>query len=144
MVLVAVLVFFGWANIARLVRGQILQLREQEYMIAAETMGYSSARKIFKHLVPNIMPVLLVTMTLGFGGIILTEAGLSFLGFGVPPDKASWGGMLSQITQGRIVEFLQNRIQLWLVPGLLILMAVLSFNFIGDGLRDAMDPKARR
>jgi len=144
MVLIAVMIFFGWANIARIVRGQILALREQEYMIAAETMGFGSARRIFKHLVPNIMPVLLVTMTLGFGSIILSEAGLSFLGFGVPQPLASWGGMLSSITLYGTRVFFANNALLWVAPGLMILMSVLAFNFIGDGLRDAMDPKSRR
>jgi len=147
MILIGVMIFFGWANIARIVRGQILALRDQEYMVATEAMGFSSKRRIFKHLIPNVMPVLLVTMTLGFGTVILAEAGLSFLGFGVPQPRASWGGMLSQITDpssGRLVEFLSKRVLLWLAPGLMILMAVLAFNFIGDGLRDAMDPRARR
>ena len=145
-ILIAVMTFFGWASIARLVRGQILALREQEYMIAAETMGFGNMRRIFKHLIPNIMPVLLVTMTLGFGQIILAEAGLSFLGFGVPQPQASWGGMLSQMMDPnvRLADYLAKRTLLWILPGLMILLSVLSFNFIGDGLRDAMDPKARR
>lgn len=139
--LLIILTIFGWAGIARLVRGQILFLREQEYMVATQAMGLSSWRKILKHLIPNVMPQLIVTMTLGLGGIILTESTLSFLGLGVPIPYAAWGTMI-----GRIEDFniLQNHFHLWGPPGICIILAVLSFNFIGDGLRDAFDPKMKR
>ena len=139
--LMAFLTLFSWPGTARLVRGQILSLREQEYMVAAEAMGYSTARKIFKHLVPNVMPQLIVTMTLSLGSMILYEASLSFLGMGVQPPYAAWGTM---INAAKSDEILVNYINIWAPPGICIVAAVLGFNFVGDGLRDALDPKARR
>lgn len=140
--LMLVLTFFGWSGIARLVRGQILMLREQEYMIAAEATGLSTSRKIFKHLIPNVMPQLIVTMTMGLGGIILTEATLSYLGLGVQEPFASWGAMINAIKD------LENEVYQigyqWIPPGICIILAVLGFNFVGDGLRDAFDPKMKR
>ena len=139
--LMAFLTLFSWPGIARLVRGQILYLREQEYMVAAEAMGYSTARKIFKHLVPNIMPQLIVSMTLSLGSMILYEASLSFLNMGVQPPYAAWGTMINAASDLNILE---NYINIWAPPGICIVIAVLGFNFVGDGLRDALDPKARR
>ena len=139
--LMAFLTLFSWPGTARLVRGQILYLREQEYMVAAEAMGYSTARKIFKHLVPNVMPQLIVSMTLSLGSMILYEASLSFLNMGVQPPYAAWGTMINAAND---VNILQNYINIWAPPGLCIVAAVLGFNFVGDGLRDALDPKSRR
>ena len=139
--LMAFLTLFSWCGTARLVRGQILSLREQEYMVAAEAMGYSTARKIFKHLVPNVMPQLIVTMTLSLGSMILYEASLSFLNMGVQPPYAAWGTMINAASD---INILQNYINIWAPPGLCIVAAVLGFNFVGDGLRDALDPKGRR
>ena len=139
--LMAFLTLFSWPGTARLVRGQILSLREQEYMVAAEAMGYSTSRKIFKHLVPNVMPQLIVTMTLSLGSMILYEASLSFLNMGVQPPYAAWGTMINAASDLNILE---NYINIWAPPGLCIVIAVLGFNFVGDGLRDALDPKARR
>ena len=139
--LMAFLTLFSWPGIARLVRGQILSLREQEYMVAAEAMGYSTPRKIFKHLVPNIMPQLIVSMTLSLGSMILYEASLSFLNMGVQPPYAAWGTMINAASDLNILE---NYINIWAPPGICIVIAVLGFNFVGDGLRDALDPKARR
>ena len=139
--LMAFLTLFSWCGTARLVRGQILSLREQEYMVAAEAMGYSTARKIFKHLVPNVMPQLIVTMTLSLGSMILYEASLSFLNMGVQPPYAAWGTMINAASD---MNILQNYINIWAPPGLCIVAAVLGFNFVGDGLRDALDPKGRR
>ena len=139
--LMAFLTLFSWPGTARLVRGQILYLREQEYMVAAEAMGYSTSRKIFKHLVPNIMPQLIVSMTLSLGSMILYEASLSFLNMGVQPPYAAWGTMINAASD---LNILQNYINIWAPPGICILVAVLGFNFVGDGLRDALDPKARR
>ncbi len=136
------LALLSWTGIARLVRGQILFLREQEYIVAAEALGMSPMRKIFHHLVPNVMPQLIVSMTLGLGSIILYEASLSFLGLGVPISMASWGQMVQRATQN--TEILQYYTMEWLPAGILIVLAVLSFNFIGDGLRDALDPKMKR
>ena len=141
-ILMAALTLISWTGIARLVRGQILSLREQEFMVAAEAMGYSTGRKIFKHLVPNVMPQLIVQMTLSLGSMILYEATLSFLGIGVPPEQAAWGSMIEVISKDQGI--LQNHPLIWLPAGLCIVIAVLGFNFVGDGLRDALDPKARR
>lgn len=139
--LMGFLSLISWPGVARLVRGQILSLREQEYMVAAEAMGYSTARKIFKHLIPNVMPQLIVNMTLSLGSMILYEASLSFLGLGATAEFAAWGTMINQAND---LNVLQNYFNVWGPPGICIVIAVLGFNFIGDGLRDALDPKARR
>ncbi len=140
--LMAFLALISWSGTARLVRGQILSLREQEYMVAAEAMGYSTKRKIFKHLVPNVMPQLIVNMTLSLGSMILYEASLSYLGLGAPEEHAAWGSMIQVISQD--ADILENYFNVWGPPGICIILAVLGFNFIGDGLRDALDPKMRR
>ena len=139
--LMAMLTLLGWSGVARMVRGQILYLREQEYIVACEVMGIPTWRRIFKHLVPNIMPQLIVSMTLGLGSIILYEATLSYLGLGIPFPRAAWGTMISSSTDPITMAYYPN---LWIPAGLLIVIAVLGFNFVGDGLRDAMDPKARK
>ena len=136
------LTFISWPGIARLVRGQILSLREQEYMVAAEAMGYSTVRKIFKHLVPNVMPQLIVSMSLSLGSMILYEATLSYLNLGVKAPYAAWGTMINIISTNQ--DILQNHLNVWVPAGVCIVIAVLGFNFVGDGLRDALDPKARR
>lgn len=139
--LMGFLSIISWPGVARLVRGQILSLREQEYMVAAEAMGYSTARKIFKHLIPNVMPQLIVNMTLSLGSMILYEASLSFLGLGATAEFAAWGTMINSAND---LNVLQNYFNIWGPPGICIIIAVLGFNFVGDGLRDALDPKARR
>ena len=136
------LTLFSWPGTARLVRGQILSLREQEYMVAAEAMGYSVPRKIFKHLVPNVMPQLIVQMSLSLGSMILYEATLSYLNLGVRAPYAAWGTMINVISTDS--NILQNHPLVWLPAGICIVIAVLGFNFVGDGLRDALDPKMRR
>ena len=136
------LTFISWTGTARLVRGQILSLREQEYMVAAEAMGYSTSRKIFKHLVHNVMPQLIVQMTLSLGSMILYESTLSYLNLGVKPPYAAWGTMINIISTNQ--DVLQNHLYVWVPAGICIVIAVLGFNFVGDGLRDALDPKARR
>ena len=140
--LMAYLTLFSWSGTARLVRGQILSLREQEYMVAAEAMGYSTSRKIFKHLVPNVMPQLIVSMTLSLGSMILYEASLSYLGIGVRAPQAAWGTMINIVTTNS--EVFESYFNIWGPPGICIVLAVLGFNFVGDGLRDALDPKMRR
>lgn len=140
-IMMAMLTLFGWAGTARLVRGQILSLREQEFMISAEATGLPVWRKIFKHLIPNVMPQLIVSMTLGLGGIILTEATLGYLGIGLPTAYATWGNMINAATNNTALRLYPN---LWIPPGICIILAVLAFNFIGDGLRDAFDPRGRR
>ena len=135
------LTLLGWTGVARIVRGQILTLREQEFMVSATARGLSTPRKIFRHLIPNVIPQLIVSMTLGLGSVILMEASLSYMGLGVPLTSASWGGMINDVNDPFI---LANYSNLWVPPGICIVLAVLGFNFVGDGLRDAFDPKAKR
>ncbi len=139
--LMMVLTLFGWTGTARLVRGQILSLREQEFMLAAKCSGLSTYRKIFKHLLPNVMPQLIVSMTMGLGSIILTEATLGFLGLGAPLGTPTWGSMISAASQMKYLSAYPN---FWVPPGICITLAILAFNFVGDGLRDAFDPKMKR
>ena len=141
-VLMFFLTIISWTGIARLVRGQILSLREQEFMVAAEAMGYSASRKIFKHLIPNVMPQLIVQMSLSLGSMILYEATLSYLNMGIKAPYTAWGSMINIITTNPTI--LQNHLNVWVPAGVCIVLAVLGFNFVGDGLRDALDPKARR
>lgn len=141
-VLMFFLTIISWTGIARLVRGQILSLREQEFMVAAEAMGYSAGRKIFKHLIPNVMPQLIVQMSLSLGSMILYEATLSYLNMGIKAPYTAWGSMINIITTNQSI--LQNHLYVWVPAGVCIVVAVLGFNFVGDGLRDALDPKARR
>ncbi len=139
--LMIVMGLMGWTGIARVVRGQILALREQDFMVAAEASGLSVRRRITKHLIPNVMPLLIVQGTMSLGGIILTEATLSFLGLGVKFPIASWGSIINAASQPYIVN---NYWFIWIPAGILILLTVLGFNFVGDGLRDAYDPKMKR
>ncbi|HSK68167.1 MAG TPA: ABC transporter permease [Candidatus Limnocylindria bacterium] len=139
--LMVLLGLLGWTGIARVVRGQILALREQDFMVATEATGVRISRRIIKHLVPNVMPLLIVQATLGLGGIILTEATLSFLGLGVKYPLASWGSIINAASEPYVVT---NFWFIWVPAGLLILLTVLGFNFVGDGLRDAFDPKMKR
>ncbi|MFO7612257.1 MAG: ABC transporter permease [Clostridia bacterium] len=139
--LMFILAFLGWPGIARLVRGQILSLREQEFMIATEATGLSVSKRIFKHLVPNVIPQLIVISTLSLGGVILTESVLSFLGLGVKFPFASWGNIINAVSN---VHVMTNYLFVWIPAGFCILITVLGFNFIGDGLRDAFDPKMKR
>lgn len=129
----------GWPGIARLVRGEFLKQKQQEYALAARASGLNDRRIIFRHLLPNALSPVFVSATFGVAGAILTESGLSFLGFGVPPPTASWGEILKQ-SQG-YVDFAW-----WLVafPGIAVFITVVSFNLVGDGLRDALDPRLRQ
>ncbi|MCR5249571.1 MAG: ABC transporter permease [Lachnospiraceae bacterium] len=139
--LCVVLAVIGWVGIARIVRGQILSLREQEFMIATEALGLSTHRRIFRHLVPNVIPQLIVFASMGLGDVILTEATLSFLGMGIKYPAASWGSIINAVND---VNVMTNYVFVWLPAGMFILLTVLAFNFIGDGLRDAFDPKMKR
>lgn len=139
--LCVILGLLSWPGIARMVRGQILSLREQEFMTAAEATGISVYRRIFKHLVPNVIPQLIVVATMGLGDIILVEATLSFLGLGVKYPFASWGNIINAVND---VYVMTNYLFVWIPAGMLILLTVLGFNFVGDGLRDAFDPKMKR
>ena len=133
--------FLGWPGIARLVRGQILSLREQEFMTAAEALGLRTSRRIFRHLIPNVIPQLIVTCTMSLGATILTEATLSFLGLGVKFPFASWGNIMNDVAN---VHVLTSYWFVWLPAGLCLVLSVLGFNFVGDGLRDAFDPRMKR
>ena len=138
MVLLGVL---NWPGIARIVRGQILSLREQDFIVATEASGIPVSRRIFRHLIPNVIPLLIVNATMSLGGIIITEATLSFLGLGVKYPAASWGSIINQAQDSFV---LQSYPWIWIPAGILILLTVLGFNFVGDGLRDAFDPKMKR
>ena len=134
----AVIGLLGWPSTARLIRGQVLVLREREYVEAARALGMRSDAILLRHVLPNgIFPVI-VSATFGVANAILTEAGLSFLGLGVQPPIASWGNMLNA---AQSITILESMPWLWLPPGLMIVAAVLAINFVGDGLRDALDPR---
>ena len=141
MIMMATLGFLGWAGVARLVRGQILSLREQEFMVATEATGVRVKDRIFRHLVPNVMPQLIVTATMGVGGTILTESTLSFLGLGVKHPLATWGTIINSVSSASAMA---HYAFIWIPVGLLICLTVIAFNFVGDGLRDAYDPKSKR
>ena len=140
-ILMLIMGILGWAGVARLVRGQILSLREQEFMVATEAIGLHPVKRIMKHLIPNVMPQLIVIATMGMGSVILAEASYSYLGIGVPFPLASWGNMVNTVTDPIIMREYLN---IWFPPGFCILLTVLGFNFVGDGLRDAFDPKMKR
>lgn len=131
---------FNWAGVARMVRGQMLTIRETEYMYAAKAAGLGTARQIFRHMLPNAIPTIIVMATMDLGSFILTESTLSYLGVGLAFPYASLGNMVNAVNKSVIMR---NYLNIWLPPGLLILVIVMAFNFIGDGLRDAFDPKGR-
>jgi len=130
---------FGWTGVARLVRAQVLSLRHQEFVLAARASGGSEWRVIFRHVLPNALAPVIVAATLAVGGAILGESALSYLGLGIAPPTASWGNMLQ-----RAQEYVFTAAWLAIAPGVCIFVTVLSFNFLGDGLRDALDPRLRR
>ncbi|MGE3268702.1 MAG: oligopeptide ABC transporter permease [Chloroflexota bacterium] len=127
----------GWPPIARIVRALFLSLREREFVLASRTIGVPSYRIIFRHILPNAIAPVIVAATFGMANAIILEAGLSFLGLGVQPPTPSWGNML---TDAQSLTVLESMPWLWIPPGAMIALAVLSINFIGDGLRDALDP----
>jgi peptide/nickel transport system permease protein len=133
------LAVIGWVGYARLVRGQVLKVREMEYVTAAKALGAKSPRVIIRHVLPNVINPVIVMATLGLAGAILSEAALSFLGLGVQPPTPSWGAML---TAGRRYLGLANHLAIY--PGVAIMLAVMGLNFLGDGLIDALDPKYRK
>ena len=139
--LMLILGFLGWPGIARLVRGQILSLREQEFMTATEACGISVSRRIFRHLIPNVIPQLIVNCTMRLGSTIITEATLSFLGLGVKFPFASWGNIMNDVSNSYV---LTSYWFIWIPAGICLMLTVLGFNFVGDGLRDAFDPKMKR
>lgn len=138
MILSFILIAFGWMGTARLVRGQALSVRSMEYMDAARALGASSWRMIFRQMLPNVLAPIIVAATFSFGEVIVLEAALSFVGFGVQPPSSSWGSMLNNVRDFMLV-------QPWraFVPGFAIFLASISYNFIGDALRDALDPRLK-
>jgi len=139
--LMVVIGVLAWTGIARIVRGNVLSLREREFVHASKAIGASKKRIMFKHLLPNTVAPILVHATLQVAFAIISEAGLSFLGLGVQPPLASWGNMLNE---ARNLAILEDRPWFWIPPGLMIVITVLSINFMGDALRDALDPKQQR
>ncbi len=137
--MVIILCIFSWMTVARLVRGSILSIREQEFVLAARTLGARDSTIIIRHMFPNVMAPMLVSITLGVGESILFEAALSFLGLGIMPPTPSWGNMLNNAQ-----ELIYQAPFLAILPGVLILLTTISFNYLGDGLQDAVDPKALR
>ena len=135
-VVFVVLGLVGWTTMARVVRGKVLAEREKDYVEAARALGFSSARIVFRHLLPNVVGPVLVLATLGVAGSILAESVLSYLGVGVPPPTPSWGAMISE---GQ--PWYRLAPQLIFLPGMLILITVLGFNLLGEGLRDVLDPR---
>ena len=138
-VIIVVIGLTSWMYLARIVRANVLSLKELDFISASRALGVSDARIIFKHLLPNTIAPIIVSATLGVSGSILSEAYVSFLGLGVQTPTASWGNMLDSS-----VKYIQSAPWLWFFPGLLILLTVLCINFIGDGLRDALDPRSTR
>jgi peptide/nickel transport system permease protein len=138
-VLITILVFFGWLGAARLMRGMVLALREQDFVESLKSLGASDARIIFRHLIPNGIAPILVNASLSLGGVIILESALSFLGLGIQDPTPTWGNMLAQSQ-----SYMFQHPWLPLVPGIPLVLVSLSFNFIGDGLRDALDPRLKR
>lgn len=136
--LMVVLGLLGWPEVARIVRGQTLAVREELYVLSSEAAGAGSTRIIVKDVVPNVLSPIIVNATFGVARAILIEAGLSFLGMGVQPPTASWGNMLND---AQSLSILESMPWMWVPPGLMIFIATISINFMGDGLRDALDPK---
>jgi peptide/nickel transport system permease protein len=129
----------GWVGYARLMRGQVLKVREYDFATAARALGASDLRIIFRHILPNAIQPLIVQASLGMAGAVLSEASLSFLGLGVQPPTPSWGVMLNDAR-----SFLRVAPHLLIFPGLAVMLTVLAFNFVGDGLREWLDPKQNR
>lgn len=140
-IFVTVIGLTSWPVLTRIIRANFLSLREQEYIMSAQTLGLSNIRIIFRHLLPNSMGPIIVNATLFMATMIITESALSFIGFGVPQPTPTWGNMLSDALSVRV---LKTQPWLWVPPGLAIVLTVLSINFIGDGLRDALDPRFKK
>lgn len=140
LLVIAIIGLLSWPGLARMIRGQILSLREMEFVQAAKALGVRDGRIITRHLLPNTVAYIIVNATIGMAGAVLSEAALSFLGLGVPPSTPTWGNL---INAGSSMYNLQHRPWLWIPPGLAIFLTVMSINLIGDGMRDAIDPKSR-
>ncbi len=139
--LILALCVIGWVGYARVMRGQVLKIREYDFVQAARALGASDWRILFTHIMPNAIQPLIVQASLGMAGAVLSEASLSFLGLGIPPPSPSWGTMLEE---GRGIDILYNAPHVLFFPAIAIALTVLSFNFIGDGLREYLDPKQRK
>lgn len=140
-VLIGVISLLSWGGIARIVRSKILAEKENEYIIAAISIGCSPAKIIVKHLLPNVLSTIIVQATITFASMIVIESALSFLGFGVPQEIPSWGNMLDSAIEPDVLQF---KLWIWMPPAILITVTILSINFIGEGLKDAFNPKSRR
>lgn len=140
-IIMLILGALSWTGLARMIRGQVLAEREKEFVLAARAMGVKESKIAFKHVLPNVVSVLLVSMTLDFAGCLLTESSLSYLGFGVQPPKPTWGNMLSGSNNSTIIQHYWWQ---WLFPALFLSLAVICINVIGDALRDALDPKGEK
>jgi peptide/nickel transport system permease protein len=140
-VLIGTISILSWGGIARIVRSKILAEKENEYIVAAISIGCSPAKIIVKHLLPNILSTIIVQATITFATMIVAETGLSFLGFGVPQEIPSWGNMLNSANEPDVLQF---KLWIWVPPALTITATILSINFIGEGLKDAFNPKSRR
>jgi oligopeptide transport system permease protein len=139
MSLIIALVITGWTQMARLIRGQVMQLKESEYVLAAQALGADSGRIISKHLIPNTIGIIIVYASFSIPQFIFAEAFLSFIGLGVQPPQTSWGAMAAFGQQQ--MEFYPHEL---IFPGVIICVTMLAFNLLGDGLRDALDPKLRQ
>lgn len=137
--LIAALCIIGWVSYARLIRGQVLKVRELDFVTASRALGAGDARILLRHVLPNSIQPLIVQASLGMAGAVLAEATLSFLGLGVPEPMPSWGKMINESR-----EVWTKAPHLFIAPGVMIMLTVLSFNFLGDGLRDYLDPKLKR
>ncbi|HEN5108821.1 oligopeptide ABC transporter permease [Klebsiella pneumoniae] len=137
---VVMLSLLEWPRLARLVRGQCLSLRERDFMLATQVLGLSARRRLFGHLLPNTIPILVVMATMAVANAILSESALSYLGLGVVPPTPSWGNMMDAANS--LIDF-QRRPWLWMPPGIAIFITVIAINVLGDGLRDAMDPNMK-
>ena len=131
----------SWTGLARMIRGQVLAEREKEFVTAARAMGVRESKIAFKHVLPNVVSVILVSMTLDFAGCLLTESSLSYLGFGVQQPQPTWGNKLTGCNNGTVI---QNYWWQWLFPSLFLSLATVYINVVGDALRDALDPKSRK
>ncbi len=136
--LITALCIMGWVGYARVMRGQVLKVREYDYVLAARALGAGNMRILFTHILPNAIQPLIVQASLGMAGAVLAEASLSFLGLGIPPPAPSWGTMIEEARQ-----FFSSAPHVLFFPGVAIALTVLAFNFIGDGLREYLDPKQR-
>ena len=138
-IIMIILGLLSWTGLARMIRGQVLAEREKEFVTAAKSMGVKEGRIAFKHILPNVISVILVSMTLDFAGCLLTESSLSYLGFGVQQPRPTWGNMLNGANNSIVI---QNYWWQWVFPAIFLAIATISINIIGDTLRDVLDPKS--